>query len=113
MKVFSLDETAESPVNHNPEIMKRVLFHRGTVPGLIHLSHVVLPKGSDAVEHSHEGISEVFYCIRGKVIFTVNGQEQPLGPGQCLVVEPHEPHSIKDVTEEAELLYFMNDPEGS
>ena len=110
MKRFSTEETPESPVSHNPGIMKRVLFHKGTVPGLIHLSHVVVPKGSDAFEHTHDDISEVFYCIRGRIIFTVNGKEETLGPGQCMVVEPGEPHSIKDVPEEAEMVYFMNEP---
>jgi quercetin dioxygenase-like cupin family protein len=109
MKRYSLNETPESPVSHNPEIKKRVLFHKGTVPGLVHLSQVILPKGSDAIEHSHEHVFEVFYCIRGKIIFTVNGVDEPLGAGQCLVVEPDELHSIKDVPEEAEMIYFMND----
>lgn len=111
MKRFSLKDTPKSPVSHNPLIMKRVLFKNGTVPGLMHLSHITLPKGSDAVKHVHENTSEVFYCFSGKVIFIVNNKEETLGPGQCLVVEPGEAHSIKDVPEEAEMLYFMNKPE--
>ena len=109
MRRFSLKDTPESPVSHNPDIMKRVLCEKGTVPGLMHLSHIVLPKGSGAVEHSHEKTSEVFYCTRGRVIFIVNGNVEPLGPGQCLVVEPGELHSIEDVPEEAGMLYFMNE----
>ncbi len=113
MKRYSLETTPEAQVRHNPELKKRVLFHKGVVPGLMHLSHLVLPKGSDAFEHVHDNFSEVFYCIRGRIIFIVNGKEEPLGPGECMVVEPGEPHSIKDVPEEAEMVYFMNEPEGS
>ncbi|KKL85742.1 hypothetical protein LCGC14_1951700 [marine sediment metagenome] len=113
MKRYSLETTPYEQISHNPKLKKRVLFHKGVVPGLMHLSQVVLPKGSDAVEHTHDINSEVFYCLRGRIIFVVNGEEQPLGPGECMVVEPGEPHSIKDVPEEAEMVYFMNEPEAA
>ena len=113
MKRYSLKTTPETAVSHNPRLKKRVLFNKDVVPGLLHLSRALLPKGSNAFKHIHDNISEVFYCIRGKVIFVVNNKEEPLSAGQCLVVEPGEPHSIKDVPEEAEILDFMNEPEGS
>ncbi len=110
MKRYSLETTPYEQISHNPKLKKRVLFHKGVVPGLTHLSQIVLPKGANAIEHVHDNTSEVFYCIRGRVIFVVNGKEEPLGAGECLVVDPGEPHSIKDVTEEAEMVYFMNEP---
>ncbi len=111
MKRYSIKTTPETPVSHNTGLKKHVLFSNETVPGLLHLSHLVLPKGSTAREHTHEKSSEVFYCLRGEIHFIVNKSEEVLGAGECLVVEPGETHSIKDVTHEAEMVYFMNEPE--
>ena len=108
MKRYSLQDTPVSPVSHDATLKKKVIIPPGTLQGVKYLSHIVLKEGSTAVEHLHAGTNEVFYCIRGRVVFTVNRTEEPLGAGECLVVEPGEPHSIKDVTEECELLYFMS-----
>jgi quercetin dioxygenase-like cupin family protein len=112
MKRFSLKDTPASPVSHDPSLEKRVLFGEGTVNGLKHLSHIVLKAGSRAVEHAHAGNSEVFYVIRGTVTFKVNGNEETLEAGECMVVEPGEKHSIEEVSDGAEMLYLMNEPEG-
>ena len=108
MKRFSLSETPYAPVSHDPGLKKKVLIASGTLTGIKHLSHIVLKEGQTAVEHAHAGVSEVFYCIRGRVVFTVNGLEQHLRPGECLVVEPGQQHSIADVPEECEMLYLMS-----
>jgi quercetin dioxygenase-like cupin family protein len=107
MKRFTVATAEPATVSHNPELIKKVLAGKGAIAGLLHLSHIVLPKGSTAVEHSHPDTQEVFYCIRGLVRFSVNGSEEALGAGECLVVEQGERHSILDVPDEAEMVYFM------
>jgi len=107
MKLFSLEEIPFEPVSHDPNLRKRVLLREGVLPGIRSVSHIVLAPGSRVGEHAHPEGSEVFYCIRGKVLFRTRGKVIALGPGQFLVVEPGEAHSIDDAQEESELFYFF------
>jgi quercetin dioxygenase-like cupin family protein len=107
MKHYSLDTTPLSGLSHDPTLKKQVLMPPGEMDSPVHISHIVLPAGSTAIEHTHEDKNEIFYGIRGLVVFKVNGKEMPLGPGELVVVEPGEHHSIVDVPEEAEMLYLM------
>jgi quercetin dioxygenase-like cupin family protein len=107
MKHYSRTRIPFEPVSHDPELKKQVLLREGLLPGLGNLSHIVLAPGSRASEHIHAEGYEVFYCIRGKLRLTVNGEEVLLQAGECLVVEPREVHSIDDTFVETELLYFF------
>lgn len=42
--------------------------------------------------HSHP-YHKVLYCVVGSIIFHVEGENHPLGPGDRLDVEPHTEHS--------------------
>ncbi len=106
MKHYTLDSAAERPVSHNPELKKRVLFPEG-VSCLKHISHIILKKGSTASGHSHPETTEIFYCVRGAITFSVNGERVVLLPGHLLVVEPNEEHEIARVSAESEMLYMM------
>ncbi|MFC1769743.1 cupin domain-containing protein [Nitrospirota bacterium] len=107
MKRYSLDTTPFTGVSHDPSLKKQVLMPPGELDSPVHISHIILPPGATAIEHSHKDKNEIFYGIRGLIIFTVNGKEEPLRPGELVVVEPGESHSIKDVPEESEMLYLM------
>jgi mannose-6-phosphate isomerase-like protein (cupin superfamily) len=105
MRLYHLNKIPYEPVSHDPELKKKVLA-RG-LPCVKRLSHIVLVPGNRASLHSHPKGYEVFYFIRGAIVFEVNGKEVRLKKGDCLVVEPGEPHSITDVLEETELVYFI------
>lgn len=108
MKIYSVDSSPLVPVSHDPALKKRVLA--GPEEGIScvrHLSHLVLRPGDSASEHSHVDAYEVFYCLRGSVVFRVNGKDVTLKRGVCLVVEPLEKHSITPCSEESELFYFL------
>lgn len=106
MKLFSLDESPYESVSHDPKLKKRILT-RDTLPHIKHISHIMLQPGDSASEHFHTDTIEVFYCIRGNAEFLVNGKYISIKKGNLLFVEPGEIHSIPEIKEETELLYFL------
>ena len=69
-----------------------------TAPGLvpdkltIHISEVELGSRSHP-PHTHPG-TEAFYVFEGQVTVEVDGELQPLGPNECMVIDPTRPHGI-------------------
>lgn len=106
MKHYTLDAAPVRPVSHNPELKKKVLFPDG-ISCLTHISHIVLQPGATASAHSHAETTEIFYCVRGAIVFSVNGESAALLPGHLLVVEPGEEHAIAEVKGESEMIYMM------
>lgn len=107
MKLMHLDKTPFEPVSHDPSLRKQVLAGDGILRGIRNVSHIVLQPGSTVGTHSHDIGSEVFYCIRGRLMVEVAGREIELRPGDLLIVEPYEKHSFTRVHDETELLYFF------
>ncbi len=105
MRIYSLHRTRPEPVSHDPSLEKRVLVREG-IPGIKDLSHALLKRGDRASRHCHQGEFEVLYCIKGALLFEVEGREVEVGEGDCIVIEPGEAHSIPSVVDETELLYF-------
>lgn len=105
MKLFSLDETPYEPVSHDPGQKKKVLT-RGTLPHVKHISHIILYPGDNASEHTHADDVEGFYCIRGDAEFLIKGKYISIRKGHLLFIKPGEVHSIPNVKEDTEFLYF-------
>lgn len=106
MKLYTLEKAQEKPVSHDPGLKKKLLVPDG-VGCVRHISHIVLKQGESVADHSHSGGAEVFYCIRGSLKFSVNGEPALLSEGSCIIVEPGEAHAIVEVSEKTELLYMM------
>lgn len=106
MKLYDLDKTPETPVSHEPGLNKKVLMP-GAIGCLRHLSHITLKEGDKVAVHAHADATEVFYCTKGSVEFSVNGKPAVMKNGTCLVVEPGEAHAIVKVGEPTELIYTM------
>lgn len=106
MKLHTLDAAPVKPVVHNPELKKRLLVAEG-FSCIRHVSHIVLVPGDTAVAHTHDEGYEVFYFIRGRIVFDVNGKEVAASAGSCLIIEPGEVHAIVNCIEETETIYFF------
>jgi len=105
MKLFSLNETPNEPISHDPQLRKKVIA-RNQLPCLKHISHVILPPGSKVSEHSHPDGAEIFYCIRGEAVFLIKGERFFIKRGHLLIIELGELHSIPEIIEETEMLFF-------
>jgi mannose-6-phosphate isomerase-like protein (cupin superfamily) len=106
MKLQTLEKAEEKPVSHDMGLKKKLLVPGG-VGCISHISQIVLKPGSTASTHSHKDSSEVFYCVRGSIVFNVDGRPVTLSAGSCLIVEPGEEHAIVDVGVESEMVYMM------
>lgn len=106
MRRSDLKTAKLTPIRHNPALLKKVLIDE-PVSCVKHLSHAVFRPGDTAYAHSHDSAFEVFYCVRGNLVFKVKGEEVLLREGSCLVVEPGETHSIETVVSETELLFML------
>lgn len=106
MKLFSLDDTPYESVSHDPQIKKKVLT-RDSLPCVKHVSHVILRSGDTVSEHTHHHEYEVFFCIRGTAVMTVNGEKLTIAQGNLMYAEPGDSHSFEEIIEETELLYFV------
>jgi quercetin dioxygenase-like cupin family protein len=94
MKRGMLDELAELPVTHNPEIKKKVLFKDGDLPSITQYSQATFLPGQRAPAHAHEDMYEVFLCVSGSGLMTIDGEAFALSPGAYFACAPGELHEI-------------------
>lgn len=94
MKIVALSDLPEEGVSHNPEIKKQVLLARGAVPHLTNFARSTLSPGQVARAHRHPDMYEVFFVESGAGVIKVDGREQSLGTGVCVLIEPGEAHEI-------------------
>ena len=96
MKHGNVNELADLPVSHDPEIKKRVLLQNGDVPHVTQVArHVFLPQ-QVARSHSHTDMYELFVCLSGQGVAVVNGAPYVLTPGAFVLIEPNDAHEIKN-----------------
>jgi len=107
MRHYTLADSPQMPVSHDPSLIKRLIVEEGVLPRIRGISHIKLPAGTSVDAHVHEEGYEVFYCMGGRAVAVIGGQELEMGEGHCLIVEPGEPHGFNAVAEQADLLYFF------
>jgi mannose-6-phosphate isomerase-like protein (cupin superfamily) len=65
----------------------------------------VLHPGS-AIGSHFQGRDEIFYCLSGKGILTMNGKEMELNPGDAVLTLPGNTHSLRPVGD-SDLVIFI------
>lgn len=107
---MNITKTFELPligISHNPDIKKQVFIQKGTIPQLMMFGRAFFEPNQAVEEHLHETMYEVFYITSGKAIFSVNGKEHEVTVGDCVTINPGEPHAQKNpFPERVEWLYF-------
>ncbi|MGD1854292.1 MAG: cupin domain-containing protein [Leptolyngbyaceae cyanobacterium] len=107
MKRVQLDGMAPQGVSHNPAIQKKIMLQPGDVPHLTNFSQATFAPGQVAAAHAHGDMYEIFFVSSGHGIMTVNGAEQTLLPGVCILVEPGDIHEVKNTGESALVLTYF------
>ncbi|WP_369275869.1 cupin domain-containing protein [Streptomyces sp. R11] len=90
-------------VFHNPVTRERVVVLTDPVenPERALVGHLYVGAGGRvAAPHSHPESTERFHVLGGRVGFTIDGQEQVLGPGECAEVPPGVVHDWWQVGDE-------------
>ncbi|MEA5464111.1 cupin domain-containing protein [Leptothoe sp. PORK10 BA2] len=107
MKRVQLSELLDQGVSHNAAIRKKVMLQPGDVPHLTNFSQATFAPGQVAPAHAHSDMHEVFLVSEGTGTMTVNGVDQLLTPGVCILVAPGDVHEVKNIGENPLILTYF------
>lgn len=91
------------PASHedptNPGVLKKVLATKPTlIDGQVQMINwALLPKESAFQAHYHEDMQEIFILVAGEAEMTVGEQRCRATPGDTIIVEPREVHTMRNV----------------
>ncbi len=66
--------------------------------------------GEEAGYHSHDLGHEVFLVLQGRALFTIDGDEKELGPGEMCVALVDQVHKVRAVGDEPMVMYLSVTP---
>jgi quercetin dioxygenase-like cupin family protein len=66
--------------------------------------------GQVAALHSHDLGHEIFLILQGRCLFTIDGQEQELGPGQLCVALADQAHQVRCLGDQPMVMYLSVTP---
>jgi mannose-6-phosphate isomerase-like protein (cupin superfamily) len=58
------------------------------------LAEASLPAGAATQKHYHKIAEEIYFILEGAALMDLNGQTQPVGPGDAILIPPHAWHQI-------------------
>ncbi len=106
MKIVKHDEQPQTPVSHDPDILKKVILSSGDADNLTQASTVSLKPGQSTTSHIHSDMTEIYTLTAGLIDFEVNGEAHSVSAPATVVIHPGETHSIKNSSDSgAELSY--------
>ena len=85
----------------DPNSGQRWVFHE--TGGEVLEADLLVSPGGFVREHAHPSQSEIFDCVSGTFVLTVDGMERTLGPGASIVIPAGTPHGFSDAREAAHL----------
>jgi len=107
MKMVSLQDLPEEGVSHDPDLMKKVMIRQGQLPHLKSFAQLRMTPGQVAHAHAHEHLYEIFLIETGEGTLDVDGTEQKVTAGTCVIFEPSEIHEVSNRgSDELVLTYF-------
>ena len=69
------------------EVRIRFLVEGSQAGGSVAVFEAVVPTGARVpVAHSHDGYEETIYALQGTLVWTVEGHEYEVGPGEVLCI---------------------------
>ena len=63
---------------------KRLVQYPIGVSGFAHGTMLMMPKGSKVLSHWHDDREAIFYCVAGSGTFVLDGEHEPIGPGDVM-----------------------------
>jgi mannose-6-phosphate isomerase-like protein (cupin superfamily) len=100
MRLIRATDQPFVPASHEdpqrPGVLKRVILTKDEVlDGRVQMINWArLPAASSFRAHYHEDMEEAFMIVAGRCVMDVDGNRYDLGPGDTLVVAPHEIHAM-------------------
>lgn len=96
MKAVNLEKIPETAITHNPKVKKRVIFDKGYIPKLTTFSQAILKPDHSIPLHKHDTMYEVFYILKGRVLFVINEKRVVATKNDVISIEPGELHAQKN-----------------
>ncbi len=95
-------------VNHpGSTVQKKLLIENGVIPNLTNFSLAIMQPQESIPEHAHATMYEAYFVDHGSISFTVSSKHIELQKGDCLIIEPNEPHAAINTTPlPAHFIYF-------
>ena len=108
MDLINLSQISETGVSHDNSIRKRVLIENGRIPKLTNFSQSRIKPGQFCPGHVHHDMWEVYLVESGHGKMILDGGEINLQPGDRLIIDPGEEHSMQNHSESDDLVltYF-------
>jgi mannose-6-phosphate isomerase-like protein (cupin superfamily) len=106
MKIVRGKDFEFVPASHedpkDPGTYKKVLFGREEfIDGHAQmLNWARMPVGKSFNLHYHETLVEVFVMLKGKADITVGGETEAIGPGDAVMIDIGQKHSMKNTGDE-------------
>ena len=91
-----------------PAVLKKVLANSAEIQvgQIMMVNWSKLNPGMSFQPHYHEDMQGLFIVLAGQGVFNVAGKSVPIEPGDCVIVDPREIHSMHNPTENA-LLFLV------
>ena len=106
INIFDI-EGMEFPAGRHTRVM---LGENGAINGEHFCQgYVVIYPGGSVPEHHHTTV-ESYTILQGNGVITVDGEEQPVGPGDMVYMESEKPHSLKNTGDTEMHMMFVYAP---
>jgi len=63
------------------------------------LAQIVIPPGKGSLKHHHPVAEESYYILSGTARMELDGEIAELGPGDSVIIRPHQVHQIANAGE--------------
>src|SRR3984885_14207477 len=92
--------TPYSPANHTGTVNRRLSGPKETGSENLEVLLGIVSKSHGTLPHSHPGIDQVCYVIRGRAVAEIGGERDELGPGAPCFFPANRPHTFTAVSDE-------------
>jgi mannose-6-phosphate isomerase-like protein (cupin superfamily) len=93
MDVKNIDQVPAF-VTKDGSVIRELLAHRNSVIRNQTLAEARLPPGGSTTPHRHLKTEEIYYILEGHGSMNVDGDTQPVGPGDAIAIPPGSAHQI-------------------
>ena len=93
MDIYNINDVPAFTTKDGSEI-RELLAHRNSCIKNQSLAEARLPPGASTTPHHHPSTEEIYYILEGTGRMRIEEQQQDVGPGDAIAIEPGAVHTI-------------------
>jgi mannose-6-phosphate isomerase-like protein (cupin superfamily) len=109
LPVIRRDEI-EPFVDEDGALIREVAAPSNSALQRLSVAEIVVKAGQQTSTHHHERIEEVYCILKGTGVMCLEGQPQPVGPGDTVIILPGTRHELRNVGVEDMLMVVVCSP---